>query len=167
MENENMSLINELIAAKAEVERLKVELNSSVYQERLEQEKAFNKAFSKAQAEFKPLSKSMAAEFKTKSGHLIAYSYASMAAIKAAVVPALNRNGLAISHYEKSGNGLVTVVTVITHEGGYSREWQSPAMIYDANDPRSIVKDNKNEILAKAMKNSRSGKYKGESSCLI
>lgn len=139
MENMELnSLMKDLIAAKTEVERLKAEINSNVYQERLEQEKAFNKAFSKAQAEFKPLSKSMAAEFKTKSGHLIAYSYASMAAIKAAVVPALNRNGLAISHYEKSGNGLVSVVTVITHEGGYSREWQSPAMIYDANDPRSM-----------------------------
>ena len=138
MENENMSLINELIAAKAEVERLKAEINSSVCQERLEQEKAFNKAFAKAQAEFKPLSKSMAAEFTTKSGHLIAYSYAPMAAIKDAVVPALNRNGLSISHYEKSGNGLVTVVTVISHEGGYSREVCSPAMVYDANDARSM-----------------------------
>lgn len=138
MENENMSLINELIAAKAEVERLKAEVNSNVYQERLEQEKAFNSAFAKAQAEFKPLSKSMTAEFTTKAGHLIAYSYAPMSAIKDAVMPALNRNGLAISHYEKSGNGLVSVVTVITHEGGYSREWQSPAMVYDAKDARSM-----------------------------
>lgn len=31
MEIENMSLINELIAAKAEVERLKAEINSSVW----------------------------------------------------------------------------------------------------------------------------------------
>lgn len=138
MENENMSLINELISAKAEVERLKAEINSSVCQERLEQEKAFNKAFAKAQAEFKALSKSMSAEFTTKAGHLIAYSYAPMAAIKDAVVPALNRNGLSISHYEKSGNGLVTVVTVISHEGGYSREVCSPAMFYDANDARSM-----------------------------
>lgn len=138
MENENMSLINELISAKAEVERLKAEINSSVCQERLEQEKAFNKAFAKAQAEFKALSKSMSAEFTTKTGHLIAYSYAPMSAIKDAVMPALNRNGLAISHYEKSGNGLVSVVTVITHEGGYSREWQSPAMVYDAKDARSM-----------------------------
>ena len=53
-------------------------------------------------------------------------------------MPALNRNGLAISHYEKSANGLVSVVTVITHEGGYSREWQSPAMVYDAKDARSM-----------------------------
>ena len=138
MENENMSLINELISAKAEVERLKAEINSSVCQERLEQEKAFNKAFAKAQAEFKALSKSMSAEFTTKAGHLIAYSYAPMAAIKDAVVPALNRNGLSISHYEKSGNGLVTVATVISHEGGYSREVCSPAMFYDANDARSM-----------------------------
>lgn len=138
MENENMSLINELISAKAEVERLKAEINSSVCQERLEQEKACNKAFAKAQAEFKALSKSMSAEFTTKAGHLIAYSYAPMAAIKDAVVPALNRNGLSISHYEKSGNGLVTVVTVISHEGGYSREVCSPAMFYDANDARSM-----------------------------
>lgn len=138
MENENMSLINELIAAKSEVERLKAEMNSGVCQERLEQEKAFNKAFAKAQAEFKALSKSMSAEFTTKTGHLIAYSYAPMSAIKDAVMPALNRNGLAISHYEKSGNGLVSVVTVITHEGGYSREWQSPAMVYDAKDARSM-----------------------------
>ena len=139
MENMELnSLMKDLIAAKTEVERLKAEINSNVYQERLEQEKAFNKAFSKAQAEFKPLSKSMAAEFKTKSGHLIAYSYAPMSDIKNAVMPALNRNGLAISHYEKSGNGLVSVVTVITHEGGYSREWQSPAMVYDAKDARSM-----------------------------
>lgn len=138
MENENMSLINELISAKAEVERLKAEINSSVCQERLEQEKAFNKAFAKAQAEFKALSKSMSAEFTTKTGHLIAYSYAPMSAIKDAVVPALNRNGLSISHYEKSGNGLVTVVTVISHEGGYSREVCSPAMTYDTNDARSM-----------------------------
>ena len=138
MENENMSLINELISAKAEVERLKAEINSSVCQERLEQEKAFNKAFAKAQAELEALSKSMSAEFTTKAGHLIAYSYAPMAAIKDAVVPALNRNGLSISHYEKSGNGLVTVVTVISHEGGYSREVCSPAMFYDANDARSM-----------------------------
>lgn len=138
MENENMSLINELISAKAEVERLKAEINSSVCQERLEQEKAFNKAFAKAQAEFKALSKSMSAEFTTKTGHLIAYSYAPMSAIKDAVVPALNRNGLSISHYEKSGNGLVTVVTVISHEGGYSREVCSPAMTYDINDARSM-----------------------------
>ena len=132
------SLLNDLIAAKTEVERLKAEINSNVYQERLEQEKAFNKAFAKAQAEFKALSKSMSAEFTTKTGHLIAYSYAPMSAIKDAVMPALNRNGLAISHYEKSGNGLVSVVTVITHEGGYSREWQSPAMVYDAKDARSM-----------------------------
>ena len=132
------SLLNDLIAAKTEVERLKAEMNSNVYQERLEQEKAFNKAFAKAQAEFKALSKSMSAEFTTKAGHLIAYSYAPMSAIKDAVMPALNRNGLAISHYEKSGNGLVSVVTVITHEGGYSREWQSPAMVYDAKDARSM-----------------------------
>lgn len=132
------SLLNELVAAKTEVERLKAEMNSSVCQERLEQEKAFNKAFAKAQAEFKSLSKSMSAEFTTKTGHLIAYSYAPMSAIKDAVMPALNRNGLAISHYEKSGNGLVSVVTVITHEGGYSREWQSPAMVYDAKDARSM-----------------------------
>ena len=132
------SLLNELVAAKTEVERLKAEMNSSVCQERLEQEKAFNKAFAKAQAEFKALSKSMSAEFTTKTGHLIAYSYAPMSAIKDAVMPALNRNGLAISHYEKSGNGLVSVVTVITHEGGYSREWQSPAMVYDAKDARSM-----------------------------
>lgn len=139
MENMSLeSLLNELVAAKTEVERLKAEMNSSVCQERLEQEKAFNKAFAKAQAEFKSLSKSMSAEFTTKTGHLIAYSYASMSAIKDAVVPALNRNGLSISHYEKSGNGLVTVVTVISHEGGYSREVCSPAMIYDANDPRSM-----------------------------
>lgn len=112
MENMSLdSLLNDLIAAKTEVERLKAEMNSNVYQERLEQEKAFNKAFAKAQAEFKALSKSMTA---------------------------LNRNGLAISHYEKSGNGLVSVVTVITHEGGYSREWQSPAMVYDAKDARSM-----------------------------
>ena len=132
------SLLNELVAAKTEVERLKAEMNSSVCQERLEQEKAFNKAFAKAQAEFKALSKSMSAEFTTKAGHLIAYSYAPMSAIKDAVMPALNRNGLAISHYEKSANGLVSVVTVITHEGGYSREWQSPAMVYDAKDARSM-----------------------------
>lgn len=132
------SLLNELVAAKTEVERLKAEMNSSVCQERLEQEKAFNKAFAKAQAEFKALSKSMSAEFTTKTGHLIAYSYAPMSAIKDAVVPALNRNGLSISHYEKSGNGLVTVVTVISHEGGYSREVCSPAMFYDANDARSM-----------------------------
>ena len=132
------SLLNDLIAAKTEVERLKAEMNSSVCQERLEQEKAFNKAFAKAQAEFKALSKSMSAEFTTKTGHLIAYSYAPMSAIKDAVMPALNRNGLAISHYEKSANGLVSVVTVITHEGGYSREWQSPAMVYDAKDARSM-----------------------------
>lgn len=132
------SLLNELVTAKTEVERLKAEMNSSVCQERLEQEKAFNKAFAKAQAEFKALSKSMSAEFTTKAGHLIAYSYAPMSAIKDAVMPALNRNGLAISHYEKSGNGLVSVVTVITHEGGYSREWQSPAMVYDAKDARSM-----------------------------
>lgn len=139
MENMSLdSLLNDLIAAKTEVERLKAEMNSNVYQERLEQEKAFNKAFAKAQAEFKALSKSMTAEFTTKSGHLIAYSYAPMSAIKDAVMPALNRNGLAISHYEKSGNGLVSVVTVITHEGGYSREWQSPAMVYDAKDARSM-----------------------------
>ena len=129
MENMSLeSLLNELVAAKTEVERLKAEMNSSVCQERLEQEKAFNKA----------LSKSMSAEFTTKTGHLIAYSYAPMSAIKDAVMPALNRNGLAISHYEKSGNGLVSVVTVITHEGGYSREWQSPAMVYDAKDARSM-----------------------------
>lgn len=139
MENMSLeSLLNELVAAKTEVERLKAEMNSSVCQERLEQEKAFNKAFAKAQAEFKSLSKSMSAEFTTKTGHLIAYSYAPMSAIKDAVMPALNRNGLAISHYEKSGNGLVSVVTVITHEGGYSREWQSPAMVYDAKDARSM-----------------------------
>ena len=139
MENMSLdSLLNDLIAAKTEVERLKAEINSNVYQERLEQEKAFNKAFAKAQAEFKALSKSMSAEFTTKAGHLIAYSYAPMSAIKDAVMPALNRNGLAISHYEKSGNGLVSVVTVITHEGGYSREWQSPAMVYDAKDARSM-----------------------------
>lgn len=139
MENMSLdSLLNDLIAAKTEVERLKAEMNSNVYQERLEQEKAFNKAFAKAQAEFKALSKSMSAEFTTKAGHLIAYSYAPMSAIKDAVMPALNRNGLAISHYEKSGNGLVSVVTVITHEGGYSREWQSPAMVYDAKDARSM-----------------------------
>lgn len=139
MENMSLeSLLNELVAAKTEVERLKAEMNSSVCQERLEQEKAFNKAFAKAQAEFKALSKSMSAEFTTKAGHLIAYSYAPMSAIKDAVMPALNRNGLAISHYEKSGNGLVSVVTVITHEGGYSREWQSPAMVYDAKDARSM-----------------------------
>lgn len=139
MENMSLdSLLNDLIAAKTEVERLKAEINSNVYQERLEQEKAFNKAFAKAQAEFKALSKSMSAELTTKSGHLIAYSYAPMSAIKDAVMPALNRNGLAISHYEKSGNGLVSVVTVITHEGGYSREWQSPAMVYDAKDARSM-----------------------------
>lgn len=139
MENMSLeSLLNELVAAKTEVERLKAEMNSSVCQERLEQEKAFNKAFAKAQAEFKALSKSMSAEFTTKTGHLIAYSYAPMSAIKDAVIPALNRNGLAISHYEKSGNGLVSVVTVITHEGGYSREWQSPAMVYDAKDARSM-----------------------------
>lgn len=139
MENMSLdSLLNDLIAAKTEVERLKAEINSNVYQERLEQEKAFNKAFAKAQAEFKALSKSMSAEFTTKSGHLIAYSYAPMSAIKDAVMPALNRNGLAISHYEKSGNGLVSVVTVITLEGGYSREWQSPAMVYDAKDARSM-----------------------------
>lgn len=139
MENMSLdSLLNDLIAAKTEVERLKAEMNSNVYQERLEQEKAFNKAFAKAQAEFKALSKSMTAEFTTKSGHLIAYSYVPMSAIKDAVMPALNRNGLAISHYEKSGNGLVSVVTVITHEGGYSREWQSPAMVYDAKDARSM-----------------------------
>lgn len=139
MENMSLdSLLNDLIAAKTEVERLKAEMNSNVYQERLEQEKAFNKAFAKAQAEFKALSKSMTAEFTTKSGHLIAYSYAPMSAIKDAVMPALNRNGLAISHYEKSGNGLVSVVTVITHEGGYSREWQSPSMVYDAKDARSM-----------------------------
>lgn len=132
------SLLNDLIAAKTEVERLKAEIKSNVYQERLEQEKAFNKAFAKAQAEFKALSKSMSAEFTTKTGHLIAYSYAPMSAIKDAVMPALNRNGLAISHYEKSANGLVSVVTVITHEGGYSREWQSPAMVYDAKDARSM-----------------------------
>lgn len=139
MENMSLdSLLNDLIAAKTEVERLKAEINSNVYQERLEQEKAFNKAFAKAQAEFKALSKSMSAEFTTKAGYLIAYSYAPMSAIKDAVVPALNRNGLAISHYEKSGNGLVSVVTVITHEGGYSREWQSPAMVYDAKDARSM-----------------------------
>lgn len=139
MENMSLeSLLNELVAAKTEVERLKAEMNSSVCQERLEQEKAFNKAFAKAQAEFKSLSKSMSAEFTTKAGHLIAYSYAPMSAIKDAVMPALNRNGLAISHYEKSGNGLVSVVTVITHEGGYSREWQSPAMVYDAKDARSM-----------------------------
>lgn len=139
MENMSLdSLLNDLIAAKTEVERLKAEMNSNVYQERLEQEKAFKKAFAKAQAEFKALSKSMTAEFTTKSGHLIAYSYAPMSAIKDAVMPALNRNGLAISHYEKSGNGLVSVVTVITHEGGYSREWQSPAMVYDAKDARSM-----------------------------
>ena len=139
MENMSLdSLLNDLIAAKTEVERLKAEINSNVYQERLEQEKAFNKAFAKAQAEFKALSKSMSAELTTKAGHLIAYSYAPMSAIKDAVMPALNRNGLAISHYEKSGNGLVSVVTVITHEGGYSREWQSPAMVYDAKDARSM-----------------------------
>lgn len=139
MENMSLeSLLNELVAAKTEVERLKAEMNSSVCQERLEQEKAFNKAFAKAQAEFKSLSKSMSAEFTTKTGHLIAYSYAPMSAIKDAVMPALNRNGLAISYYEKSGNGLVSVVTVITHEGGYSREWQSPAMVYDAKDARSM-----------------------------
>ena len=139
MENMSLeSLLNELVAAKTEVERLKAEMNSSVCQERLEQENAFNKAFAKAQAEFKALSKSMSAEFTTKTGHLIAYSYAPMSAIKDAVMPALNRNGLAISHYEKSGNGLVSVVTVITHEGGYSREWQSPAMVYDAKDARSM-----------------------------
>lgn len=139
MENMSLeSLLNELVTAKTEVERLKAEMNSSVCQERLEQEKAFNKAFAKAQAEFKALSKSMSAEFTTKAGHLIAYSYAPMSAIKDAVMPALNRNGLAISHYEKSGNGLVSVVTVITHEGGYSREWQSPAMVYDAKDARSM-----------------------------
>lgn len=139
MENMSLeSLLNELVAAKTEVERLKAEMNSSVCQERLEQEKAFNKAFAKAQAEFKALSKSMSAEFTTKAGHLIAYSYAPMSAIKDAVMPALNRNGLAISHYEKSGNGLVSVVTVITHEGGYSREWQSPAMVYDVKDARSM-----------------------------
>lgn len=138
MENMSDSLLNDLIAAKTEVERLKAEINSNVYQERLEQEKAFNKAFAKAQAEFKALNKSMAAEFTTKAGHLIAYSYAPMSSIKDAVVPALNRNGLAISHYEKSGNGLVSVVTVITHEMGYSREWQSPAMVYDAKDARSM-----------------------------
>lgn len=139
MENMSLeSLLNELVAAKTEVERLKAEMNSSVCQERLEQEKAFNKAFAKAQAEFKALSKSMSAEFTTKAGHLIAYSYAPMSAIKDAVMPALNRNDLAISHYEKSGNGLVSVVTVITHEGGYSREWQSPAMVYDAKDARSM-----------------------------
>ena len=139
MENMSLeSLLNELVAAKTEVERLKAEMNSTVCQERLEQEKAFNKAFAKAQAEFKALSKSMSAEFTTKTGHLIAYSYAPMSAIKDAVMPALNRNGLAISHYEKSGNGLVSVVTVITHEGGYSREWQSPAMVYDAKDARSM-----------------------------
>ena len=139
MENMSLeSLLNELVAAKTEVERLKAEMNSSVCQERLEQEKSFNKAFAKAQAEFKALSKSMSAEFTTKTGHLIAYSYAPMSAIKDAVMPALNRNGLAISHYEKSGNGLVSVVTVITHEGGYSREWQSPAMVYDAKDARSM-----------------------------
>lgn len=98
MENMSLdSLLNDLIAAKTEVERLKAEMNSNVYQERLEQEKAFNKAFAKAQAEFKALSKSMTAEFTTKSGHL-----------------------------------------VITHEGGYSREWQSPSMVYDAKDARSM-----------------------------
>ena len=46
MENMSLdSLLNDLIAAKTEVERLKAEMNSNVYQERLEQEKAFNKAF--------------------------------------------------------------------------------------------------------------------------
>ena len=49
MENmEQEFLIKELITAKVEVERLKAEINSSVCQERLEQEKAFNKSFCKS-----------------------------------------------------------------------------------------------------------------------
>lgn len=76
---------------------------------------ALAKALAKAQKEMPPFAKDSKAEAGKYS-----YAYASLPAVRDAVVPVLNQNGLALVQMPGTGQRGPTLTTVIIHESG---EW--------------------------------------------
>lgn len=68
-------------------------------------------ALAKAQATMGPATKD------SKNPHF-RNSYASLSAILAAILPAFNANGLALTQHPGFGDGVVTLTTLITHRSG-------------------------------------------------
>lgn len=71
-------------------------------------------ALAKAQGAFKPVVKNLS--YRLKTGAVI--HYADLGAVYDATLPALHANGIAVTHKIRSGDGGVTVETILCHESG-------------------------------------------------
>ena len=68
-------------------------------------------ALSKAQKEFKQPEKNGKAAYRTKSGHMVNYSYADIASIIRATRPGLTANGLSITQFMDEQTSHLDVIT--------------------------------------------------------
>lgn len=76
-------------------------------------------AFSKAQAEFPPITRGRDVEVQTKSGGKYTFAYATLAAILADVKPVLSQHGLAVTQLlTAADDGRPAIRTMLVHEGG-------------------------------------------------
>jgi hypothetical protein len=92
-------------------------------------------AKARAQAAFESIGKGSAANI----GGRYSYTYADMATVLAAVVPALSKEGLAVFQPPRLVDGAVVVTTLLVH--GESGEWISEDLslpVVDPTDARSV-----------------------------
>ena len=94
-------------------------------------------AFAKAQSEFTAIGKALTVKVTTKTGGSYNYKYADLATTLEALLPYLNKYGIAVFQPPRSEVGKIGATTILGH--GESGEWIASSFLIPENaDPRAI-----------------------------
>lgn len=102
----------------AELEKL-VELHERIADRDAARE--FNIALAKFQQECPPLHRTKDADFATKKGGRMSYSYAPLEEVAKTIAPVLVMHGLSYTWDSTATGGMLTVICTVIHEAGHSR----------------------------------------------
>lgn len=95
----------------------------------LEPDLKFAAAFAKAQSEYQPVRRSKEVVVRLSSGNSYTFRYAPLDAILAAILPALNQNGFALTQSIGKGVSGDYIETTLLHAAGAHRANKTPIFI--------------------------------------
>ena len=96
-------------------------------------------ALAAAQGGFTPIEKNRQAVIPMKSGGRYTFRYADLAAILAAVTPALSKNGIAILQPVETADNRVTVRTWLVHASGEFFRSDPISLVAAEHDPKQLA----------------------------
>lgn len=114
-------LINLALEKGLDIDKLSRLFDLQERWEKRESEKEFNAAFAKFQRECPEIKKSKKADFATKTGGRMSYSYVTLNQICQTIKEALSKNGLSYRWEFQEQNSLIKCICIVSHIAGHSK----------------------------------------------